>query len=468
MEKPKEQSYVEKNFDKIILWSFIAVFLLSYSYRVGQYYYDVIPWFFLAGLLSAAVYLFGILLFPLAMVYQTFFKFHLTFLPGSLSSIYMLLALAIFLLYISFRKIELNKDLNFFLIIALGVTAVASTIINRLPINFQNYQLIHYIDAIVIFLIITAFINSEKRVRYFTWILLLGIASIAFRLYGHVYTYDRSISVFENNYLARIFAFYVPFFIGMLWAERKKINKFLIFTVFAFTAQGITQLGSRATYLAVGIAMILLFVMNIHKKITWALAGMGFIFIIFFTGPQFAADIESGIGSVLGNEEDDGSVAGRKLVAEYGWNMFLEKPIEGHGLSQNRFENLMKERYNWFKSGHNSYIIIAVELGIFGLLAYVLLFLTSIYNSFRASVIFRKTNPYLSNISKGTMFGLIAIGLNQYMLNNPWIPTAFIGFGLSSALLSLAKKKKKQDLKEAKKETEARIKDKHKTKPKKK
>ncbi|MBW2991786.1 O-antigen ligase family protein [Candidatus Woesearchaeota archaeon] len=287
---------------------------------------------------------------------------------------------------------------------------------------------------------------SEKKVRALSWILLFVVASVAFRLYSHVYSYDQAFEGFENNYLARILSFYVPFLLGMLWAEKKKLFKFFIFAVFAFTLQGITQLGSRATYVAVGIALALLGIMNLNKKSTWIFAGLGVIFFMFFVPPIFYRDITSISYAAEGTESEEYSIRGRAIAAEYGMKIFSEQPITGFGVAQARYEKLLEERFGLFKSGHNAFVIIAVELGIFGLLIYISLFAVSILYCFRARIMTRKTNRYISSLANGTMFGLIGIGINQFMLNNPWIPTAFIGFALSSVLYTLAKEQKKKDL----------------------
>ena len=56
----------------------------------------------------------------------------------------------------------------------------------------------------------------------------------------------------------------------------------------------------------------------------------------------------------------------------------------------------------------------------------------------------RKKDDFIYHIANGTMFGIWALGMNQYMLNQPWLPTVFIGVGISSAIYYLAKTKKEE------------------------
>jgi len=441
----EKKGFYERNFNKIILISFLLIFIISYTYKFGAWYYDIITWAFFFGLLATFTSILGILMFPSALTFQTFFYKRMNFLPLSLSTAYTILAICALLVFLLFKKYKLNKDFNLFLIFGLGLMLFASTLFNGLPINFQNYEFVHYVDAIVIFLILTVFIRSGKETKILSWVLFLGIASIAFRLYNHTYSYDIAIPGFENNYLSRVLSFYVPFFIGMFWAEKKKLFKFIILFALAFTVQGITQLGSRATYLSLGIALPLLVIMNIRKKSTWVFVALGVIFLAFFVGPMFYRDVDSISKAKQGTQSEDASIRGRAQALEWGWQVFLENPVMGWGVNNARSENLINDRYGISKSIHNAYIIIAIEMGIIGLTIYILLFLFSIYLCFKTIILVRNKDKYFYNIANGTMFGLIAIGINQYMLNNPWIPDAFIGFGLSSALYGIAKRMKNEE-----------------------
>jgi len=436
--KKEEEVKVDKRFAQIILLAFVLVFLLSYSYKFGNAYYEIIPWIFFSGMILSIGSVIGLLMFPVALIFQTFFYFKLTFLPIAFTSLYLLVAAAVLVGILLIKKEKIKKDANLYLIIILGAAAVLSTFLNGYNVGFGNSEFTHYAEAVFLVLLIPAFVSTKKKLRMFAWILLLGVASLALRLYSHVYTYDYALPGFENNYLARIFSFYIPFFIGFFWAERNKYMKLVILVVLAFTVQGMTQLGSRATYIATGIALLLLAIKNVKKKSIWVFAGLGVVFLLFFTPPSFFNDLESVfIHAPQGAASEEGSIAGRFIVAKQGWNTFLERPILGYGIYPSIFENLMLEKYGWFKSGHNAFIIIAVEMGLFGLLTYISLFGFSIYFCYKAQKIAK--DKFVKNIAEGTMFGLVALALNQYMLNNPWIPTAFIAFGLSSAIHYLAK-----------------------------
>ena len=69
----EKELFFDKYFDKIMVAIFIIIFLFSYSYVVGGYYYDIIPWIFFGGMLISLASVVGILMLPLALIYQTLF-----------------------------------------------------------------------------------------------------------------------------------------------------------------------------------------------------------------------------------------------------------------------------------------------------------------------------------------------------------------------------------------------------------
>ena len=56
-ENPENEEHVEnKRFEKGLVLSFILVFLFSYTYKLGGYYYTLIPWTFLVLMILTFFY----------------------------------------------------------------------------------------------------------------------------------------------------------------------------------------------------------------------------------------------------------------------------------------------------------------------------------------------------------------------------------------------------------------------------
>lgn len=441
----KEQALTEKALRRtVIITAFIIVFLISYSYKFGEWFYTIIPWTFFLAMIISFGSIIGIMLFPLAMIYQTLFYGWFQFLPLAFTTLYSAIIIALICYHLFRGNEEIKIDTNFVLVMIIGFVAFLATVLNGVHVGFGNYELTHYFEAVLIFLVVTTFVSTKKRLRLFSWFLILGFAALAFRSYNHSVYYDMAIFGFENNDLGRRFAFFVPFMIGLFWAEKDKYLKTLIIIVVAFLVQGITQLGSRATYISVGIPLVFLGIKHFKKRSVWSFAVLGALFFIFFTGPQFYADLQSISYAKEGIESQEGSIQGRFFAMEMGWRLFKERPLFGYGVYPRDFNIIMEQRFNSKISGHNSYVILAVEMGIFGLIAYVLLFIISFLNSYRAQRIFKGKDDYLYYVANGTMFGTMAIAINQFMLNQPWIPIVLIQAALSSILLYLAKKKQEE------------------------
>ena len=88
---------------------FIIIFLFSYSYRLGGYYYDIIPWVFFTGMLVSIASVVGILMLPLALIYQTLFYYKLTFLPISFTSLFTILVVVLLIAILIMKKEQIKK-----------------------------------------------------------------------------------------------------------------------------------------------------------------------------------------------------------------------------------------------------------------------------------------------------------------------------------------------------------------------
>lgn len=161
--------------------------------------------------------------------------------------------------------------------------------------------------------------------------------------------------------------------------------------------------------------------------------------MLVFTPALFIQDIESIFTYVpQGTESEEGSIKGRFDMIEIGWEIVKDNPITGYGVYPRISNTLVGERYEGDKKSlHNSYLIVGVHMGLFGLFAYVGLYISSILLCYQAQKI--SDDHFIRNVSNGTMYGILALGINQFMVNEPWIPIVFISFGLSSALFYLSK-----------------------------
>lgn len=440
------QKEVETNkFDRNIIIAFVFVFLVSFSYKFGGYYYDIIKLFSVIGLIASLLTKrWGLFIFPLSLIFIPMLDSSITFFPFSYSTTYFLVCFIVLAGLLFFKQEKIKKDSNLYLVIIFFLVALVTTILNGYPPGSGNWEFTHYMSAVLVFFILSTVISTKKKLRLFNWVFILFMVSLAFRLFNWVYSYDTAIVGLagENNHLARLFSFTLFFVIGVFWAEKNIKLKVLILISLAFLANSIVQLGSRATMISVFIAGFLLFIKNITKKSTWIFSLLALILLIFFAPPIFFQDISTISQIKEGTEAEEGSISIRTAIFLEGLELFAERPIIGYGIRPFGFVNAFREKYEdptLRRNAHNVFLIVAVETGIFGLLSYLFLYISSIYLCFKAQKLTKGKNSYIYYISNGTTFGLIALGINQFMMNQPW-QMIFIAAGLSSALYYLAKK----------------------------
>ena len=428
------------SFEQKIVIAYVLIFLFSFSYKFGGYFYQIINNGSLLGMVLAALLnVLGMFIFPFVLIFTPVLDSSITFLPFAFTTMYSLIVIFALFMFVLIKKEKVKKDNNFFIIIIFTITAFLTTIINGHPPGFGNWEFTHYITAIICYFIISTLISTKKKMRLFTWVFVLFMGAMAFRLFNWVYSYNTAIWGLSggNNHLARLFSFVIFFVIGAFWAEKKNYLKVLIVIILAFLANGIVQLGSRATMMSVLVAGVFLFFHNIRKRSTWVFALLAFVLVAFFAPSLFFEEASTISQISEGTEAEEGSISSRTGIALIGFEVFTENPIIGYGIRPMGFVQVVKEKYGLTLNAHNSYIIVAVEMGIVGLISYVLLYFMSIYLCFKAQKLCNGKDDYLYHIANGTMFGVIALSINNFMLNQPW-QMIFIAAGISSAVYYLA------------------------------
>jgi O-antigen ligase len=441
MERPR---FFNKDFELKIIIIFILVFLLSYSYKFGGRFYQIVCWVFLLSMiLTLSFSVMGLLMYPLSLYFYKWYYAYIYFLPLAFNTIYLLVSVLVFSVFISNGIAKIKKDINLYTILFLFFIVIASTLLNGFNIGFGNWEFTHWVHAVLVYLIISSTITTRKRLRIFCFLLVFFAGALAFRAYNHTFTYNYTIWQFENNDLARHFSFYVFLLLGLFLAESHKYLKYIPFVVMGFVGQTITQLGSRATFISVAIGGIFTGIFNFKKKSLWVIGVLGLILLIFFTPPEFFRDFRSVFEEApQGVDSQDGSIVGRTEILLISFEAFKDNPILGYGVYPWR-ANQVVARYGGTRSLHNSYMEVAIQMGFLGLIPYILLFVFSIYLCFKARRIAK--DDFVKYIASGVMFGLISLSINQFMLNEPWVVTVFIPVGLSSAVYYLAKHPEKEE-----------------------
>jgi len=447
MEKKEDKALKEKRFVKLIIFLFVLIFIISYSFRFDFFYYPFIYSIMVLGIvLMPFLTIYGLMLYPINVFLHAILPTKIGPIPIALSTIYDFAALA-GLFLILFIK-EKKKKFNFNDILALTSVALLHILllIHDLPISFSNYRYILFLDAVLIYFIVSKIIYKKQRIRFFLWILILASMFFVFRFFHHASTFQQSIAGFGNNSISRGLAFIIPLAIYLFWSEKSKYLKGILIIILAFSIQTLLVLGSRASWISLFPVLIIIGIKNIKRKTTLLFGTLAIILVLFFviSSPEIITEFGSITEQVpRGEAATEGSVQSRFRLIKMNWELFKEKPILGWGPGET--ENTLGKQKGIYKNTHNSYLELMVGWGIFGVIIYLMLFVFSIINAYKAQKLSEGKDKFIYNISWGIIFSLIVVGINQFMINNPAVAVAWIGFGLSAALYYNAKHTKKNN-----------------------
>jgi len=201
----------------------------------------------------------------------------------------------------------------------------------------------------------------------------------------------------SRNMLTVYLASIIPMiFVGRTLFAKQSTRTFLVAATIWFCTV-VTLTHSRVGILLLALIAILWFWFLSKKVVAWLAGAMVVIYYFAPTVILRFKDIGFG-GHTIGN-----TIMERFEFWRYGVSLIRAKPFFGHGLS------------NPFPF-HNSYIQVAVELGLVGALLFIFIFLYFIYKSFMT---FRNTREIaLSNLTGGCLISQIVIMVAMFTENS--------------------------------------------------
>lgn len=453
----KKEDLKEKRFIRTIIILYILVFLLAFSWRLSFYYFLFTSLFAIIGIISLPLFtVLGLTLYPISSFIYSILPKDIGLYPIALSTIYDFAALAglLILLFVKEKKEQRESNKNDFLTIGFLFLITFLTIYHRLPFSFSNYWYILILVAGLIYFVVSKTLYKKERLRLFIWLFLIVVMSLIFRFSFYAHSFQESfIGQFNNNMFSRDLVFIVPIVIYLFWAEKNKYLKIISLISLAFLVQNIAIMGSRGSWIAIIPVLAIIGMMNIKKEKTiWLFGILAVIFVMTYilTSPEIIREFSSIHEQVpKGEAAEEKTISSRWLILKSGWELFKERPLMGWGPGDQ--ERILYEEKGIRYNTHNSYLEVAISAGFFALSIYIMLFIYSIINCYKAQKLLKDKDQFTYNISWGVLFGLIAIGIDQCFKNRSYAAPVWIGFGLSTALYYIAKntpQKKKKIIKE--------------------
>jgi O-antigen ligase len=326
------------------------------------------------------------------------------------------------------------------------LVVVASIPFSLSPGGSVEYLFGTFLKSVVIFFLIANLVETVERLK----LLIASIVSYGFiisatALYhfatgqtmsrdpGRIWGYSNQLAANPVD-LALILNVILALTVGLYWVARRPFVKMLLLAAMALAVAGVIASFSRGGFLALSLILAVLLVRSIRTRGPMVLlAASALVVAGIFLAPAGYADR---LYSLFDWSRDRvGSMQTRSLGLEVAFTSILESPLVGAGLGmEGLLYNARGLLGKW--ETHSVFLLIGADLGLPGLLVYVLLFVQILRG-------LRQTQRRLGQVPEATEVVALAAGLELavygFLVGAAFLPVAY-GFtayylaGLAAAI----------------------------------
>lgn len=352
----------------------------------------------------------------------------------------LLLVGLIFLTLLFQGRTKREKDLSDTpkLLITLIIYILISFPFVRWPGSVLNVGIPNFIKAVIFYYYTFAMIDSERRLKLFIWIF---VACQSFRILEPLYLNQVNgywgdqthagggemmarlagapVDIINSNGLAFVIASVIPFYHYLCLSAFPKL-KMIYFALLPLFLYALVLTASRTGLLALGIVLFGIFYKSKRKVLLTAMIGLSAL--VFFSSLNDLQQ-ERYLSIVKDDVRFSETAKGRTAGVFESFEAAFERPILGHGLGTSREAqaNLLGRD----QIAHNLYAEIMIELGIIGLIIYIL-FVKSVIVNFRTALakikrtigeknfLMSVTNAMIVWMIMNVLFSFASHGLSSY------------------------------------------------------
>ena len=264
----------------------------------------------------------------------------------------------------------------------------------------------------------------------------------------------------HTNQFARYLGLVLPLALAVAIATQKKSHRLLAGGTLLMGGAALVATLSRAAWIGVTLGSALVFAAIFMQPALRAKAVQGLKVVLMLLTPFVLININTFIARFT--SEDEGSFATREPMARIAMKIIEDHPL---GIGYGNYRIILPrygdpfEPFTLQAKVHNMYLLIAAELGIITLLAFLALMLVVFVQCFQLA---KRMPPELSIVAIGIAGGLLAFtihGLADYEEIGR-IPILWLNIGLLAALTRLyndastAARKRNHEIGRAPRETE--------------
>ncbi len=284
---------------------------------------------------------------------------------------------------------------------------VVYLLVAALVVNFQRLRFTMYL-----LLVLTLYHAIQGIIQYHTGIGIGGQTMVAGRIQG--------IGIFADpNYLAMTLLIMLPLTYLKFVTGKTLLPRVVALVCMAVLIYALFLTNSRGGFISFGVLIMLMFSRRFGYK-TGLVVGALFFTAIFAVGPERMREFDT-------REE---SAEGRVEAWAEGLRMLETHPLFGVGAW-----NFTTYHY---REAHNSFVNCASELGLFGLMPWILLFVTSLK---QMRFIGRARDPSIHSTiglySEAISYAIIAFMVSAFFISVTFHHLLYIIIGLASATTSM-------------------------------
>jgi O-antigen ligase len=312
----------------------------------------------------------------------------------------------------------------------------------ELPISLSHPHVVFwkdYFTAMCFFWFSQAILKDEKEMRWMVFS-MASILPYMFRVhyaqlqsmkhwsYSHDLRVRGTFMFLGSNELAAFYVQYGMFFLAMIGGMEKKLHKLLIVGALGLSLWGAIYSYSRASYIGI-VAGFLIYGLIRSRGLVLAL--MGFLVVAPAVMPKSVMQriemTQSGDGKL------DDSAASRLDFWKLAWDKFLDNPL--FGIGYHSFHHINPAKLDT----HNMYVKQMVELGIFGIVLFIVMYVIQIKMCIRLY----KTadNEFLKSLALGMVLCIVGnMLLNIFGDRGSYLALAtyyWVGMGMVARGLAL-------------------------------
>ena len=355
-----------------------------------------------------------------------------------------------------FLGVKLPKLTKYHILFLIFVGFIALSIFQSVDKDETVKGIFRYIGYLLMFSVVIRYADSIQKIK--ALLITLIVVHLGLSLYGFYQV--KTIRVFEwfgtnifrlravydnpNNFVV-VLEYLIPITIGLYWGKviKKRFLAYLILGVL-FVAVILTQ--TRTSWIA--ITLILNYMLYKRYRVKVALIVPTIILILILLYPVYPDMVKQRMETLA--DPNFASNKGRIILLRTTYNMFKDYWLFGTGFANSDnifFRYKLPGIPSHINDIHIMYMVIAVELGIFGGIVFLLFFIIPFRDIMK---IYKKTeDKELKYMALGIGSGLLCVGihlLNDHLFNDVRVEWLFWGMlGIISSFNHIENLKLKTD-----------------------